>query len=117
MSIHDQFDDNEWTADERVQLDALATERRPSAALKARTLGVLRAEGIIQDRPRISMVMIASLALAASLVFAAGALVGYSAAARRTTETPERETASVRAVARNDSAPATAQASRHVVWF
>jgi hypothetical protein len=113
-SEHESFDQNEWTAEERAQLDALTRELAPRPELKTRTIRALRGDGQLRPARDISLRVVAGLLLAASLVFSAGALVGYTAAQRRastreTAEAPQHD------VARVDSD--TTSTVRHVVWY
>src|SRR5262249_18342363 len=73
------FDENEWTPEERARIAALSTHRVPPADLKERTTRALRDQGHI-GRPRVSTWIIVGGLIAATLVFGAGALVGYVAA-------------------------------------
>jgi hypothetical protein len=118
--MHDDqrsFDENEWTAEERASLAALSADRTPPSALKQRTVHALRDRGLLGKRSRFSTPMILGLLLAASVVFVAGALVGYVAANRRPPAMPERAVAVTRSVAQLDSADSAAQRTRHVVWY
>lgn len=116
-SEHESFDQNEWTAEERAQLDALPRELAPPRELKTRTIRALRGGGHLRPARDISLRVVAGLLLAASLVFAAGALVGYTAAQRRTTIRENAATPGQREVARVDSDTTAAPAVRHVVWY
>ena len=111
------FDENEWTADERARFAALGSERVPPPQLEQRTVVALRERGLIGRRSRFSPPVIIGLLLAASIVFAAGALVGYAAANRKPADVPGRSVASTRSVAQLDSADSTARRARHVVWY
>jgi hypothetical protein len=116
MQPHDEFE-NEWTAEERAQLDTLSADRIPPAALKARTIASLERDGWL--RPRRSLPLRATLGLlaAAAVVFAAGAVVGYSLADRRSAPRTTEDRVLPREVARADSAATTTTVARHVVWF
>lgn len=116
-SEHESFDQNEWTAEERAQLDALTRGLAPRPELKTRTILALRSGGHLHPRREISLRAIAGLLLAASLLFSAGALVGYTAAQRRATIRPTAPTATQREVARVDSDTAQPSSVRHVVWY
>jgi len=111
------FDENEWTAEERARFAALGAERVPPPQLEQRTVTALRERGLLGRRSRISPPVIIGLLLAASIVFAAGALVGYAAANRKPAQVPERAVASTRSVAQLDSGDSTARRARHVVWY
>jgi len=111
------FDESEWTADERARFAALSTERLPPPELEQRTVAALRERGMLGRRSRFSPAVIIGLLLAASIVFVAGALVGYAAANRKPAVVPDRSVASTRSVAQLDSADSTARRARHVVWY
>jgi hypothetical protein len=116
MDYDSQFDDNEWTPHELAQLRALSAERESSATLKARTVRSLRSRNLIGVRWSPVMRSLFGLA-AASLVFAAGAAVGYVAGSRRTTTT-EAGASRTAAVARVDSSgEAQRPQMRQVIWF
>ena len=116
MSAHDDPIHGEWTPDEQAQLGALGDERFPNPALKATTLDALARGGLVRPERRVPTSMVIGFALAASLLFAAGAFVGYSAASSRAPVQPEHDRVAVREVARIDSATATTP-TRHVVWY
>jgi hypothetical protein len=111
------FDDNEWTPEERARLGALSADRLPPAELKHRTASALRERGLLRGEVRLSSRVVIGLLLAASVVFAVGALVGYAAANRRPAVAPETTVAATREVAKIDSPPAPAKPARHVVWY
>jgi hypothetical protein len=115
-SEHESFDQNEWTAEERAQLDALSRELAPPRELKTRTIRGLRGDGHLRPTRDISLRVVAGLLLAASLVFSAGALVGYRAAQRRASPRETAVTATRHDVARIDS-DTTSSPVRHVVWY
>ena len=114
---HESFDENQWTAEEQARFAALISERLPSATLKQRTVRALRNRALLSRRAMISPPLIVGLLLAASVVFAAGALVGYVVANRRPSETPAPTLAATRAVAQLDSADSATRRTRHVVWY
>jgi hypothetical protein len=114
---HEAFDENEWTADEQARFAALSSERLPPAALKQRTMRALGNRALLGRRTTISPPLIVGLLLAASVVFAVGALVGYAAANRRPSEGPTPTVAATRAVAQLDSADSANRHTRHVVWY
>ena len=90
MDYDKQFD-NEWTPEELAQFRALDLERAPGV----RTVFALAA---------------------ASVVFAAGTVVGYAAGARRATVPAVAPTAA--ALAKVDSSSAAQrQQTRQVIWF
>ena len=112
---YDQQFDNEWTPEELAQLRALDSERAPTAALKARTVGSLGARNLIGARWSPGLRSVIALA-AASVVFVAGTLVGYAAGARRATlraaVPPPAALAKV-----DSSSAAQRQQTRQVIWF
>jgi len=114
-SEHESFDQNEWTAEEQSQLDALTRELAPQPELKTRTILALRGDGHLRPARDVPLGIIAALVLAASLVFSAGALVGYAAAQRRAAPRDTAAKASQHDVARIDSD--TTSTVRHVVWY
>jgi hypothetical protein len=115
MDYDEQFDDNEWTPEEIAQFRALHVERAPTATLKARTVGALRREHLIGARWSPGARTVIALA-AASVVFAAGTVVGYAAGSRgATSQEPPAPAAS--AVARVDSTGIAQHQTRQVIWF
>jgi len=114
---HGSFDEHEWTDSERARLAALGSERVPPASLKQRTVRALRDRALIGRPARFSTPLIVGLLLAASVVFAAGALVGYTIANRRPSAAAEPTVASARSVAQLDSVDSTTRKARHVVWY
>jgi hypothetical protein len=115
-SDHGSFDEQEWTAEERARFSALSREHTPPPELERRTTHALRDRGLL-GRRRISARVVVGLLLAASLVFAAGALVGYAAAARRPAPAIEPSVASTRSVAQIDTTDSATPRTRHVVWY
>jgi hypothetical protein len=111
------FDESDWTADERARLTALSSERIPPSALKQRTVRALHDRALLGRPARISTLRIVGLLLAASIVFVAGAFVGYAVANRRPTGATEPLVASTRAVAQLDSVDSATRKARHVVWY
>ena len=116
-SEQESFDQNEWSSDERAQLDALTRELAPRPELKTRTILALRSNGQLRSARDISLRAVVGLLLAASLVFSAGALVGYTAARRHATTPVEAANPAQHEVARVDSDTTAAPAVRHVVWY
>ena len=116
MATHDDFNENEWTPEERALFDALPTDRIPPIGLKARTIDAvgLRRPNATWMSPRSMM----AIAVAASLIFIAGALVGF-AAARRVAKpiNDARAKTQTEAVVRADSPTSNNQPTRHVVWY
>ena len=112
------FDENEGAADEPVELDGLQVERFPSAALKRRTIEELHERGLVRSKRALAPRTIAALAAAASVVFAAGAFVGYATASRRVAPHIVEPVATTNAVvARVDSVTPPSRATKQVVWF
>ena len=114
MDYDNRFDDNEWTPQELAQLRALSAEREGSATLKARTVHSLRARNLIGVRWSPAVRSALGLA-AASLVFAAGTIVGSLAGSRRTTA-PEAVASTTVVRVDSSGAPQRAQ-TRQVIWF
>jgi hypothetical protein len=114
---HRPFDENEWTTEERARVAALSERRVPPPELKQLTIGTLRREGYIGGSRRRSTWIAVGGLLAASLVFAAGALFGYLAASRRAIQAPPPSVATTRSVAQLDSAANQVTPTRHVVWY
>jgi hypothetical protein len=115
---HGSFDDDGWTPEERARIVALSSGQLPPAELKERTVSALRSRGLLVGQTRFSTPLILGLLLAASIVFAAGALVGFAAANRRPeANVPDHAVASTRSVAQLDSADSAARQTRHVVWY
>ena len=108
------FDESDWTREERARLTALGTHRVPPAELKQRTLRALREQGYV-GRRRLSAWIVVGGLIAATIVFGAGAFVGYAAASRHSAPSSPATVTATRAVAQIDSinkAP-----TRHVVWY
>jgi hypothetical protein len=111
------FDENEWTDEERARFATLSADRSPPAELEQRTVRALRDRGLLGRRSRLSPPIMLGLLLAASVIFVVGALVGFTAASRRSSGAPERAVASTRSVAQIDSADSALAKTRHVVWY
>ena len=114
-SEHESSDESEWTPEERARLDALPRELAPRPEVKTRTILALRRNGHLRPAREISVRTVAGLLLAASLVFSAGAFVGYMAAQRRAAKPDTAATAPQHDVAHVDSD--TTSTVRHVVWY
>ena len=110
---YDQFD-NEWTPEELAQLRTLDSERAPTAALKARTVRLLRAQHLIGARWSPGLRSVLALA-AASVLFVAGTAVGYVAGTRRATL--RAVVPPPAALAKADSSATQRQQTRQVIWF
>jgi hypothetical protein len=108
----DEHNSSEWTLPERSRLDALPRARVPSDLLKTRTLAALRERKLARRRPRSVIAKGVWLAVAASLVFVAGGLVGYRVALTRV-ETQAR----LAVVSTESPAPRLTNTTEHVVWF
>lgn len=117
MSKQDEFlEGDEWSADENAQLGSLARERIPSHELKGKTIAALHGHGFlaapVSASPRRTMALLA----AASVIFIAGALVGYLAARRAPAPAVEPRMANREQVAQAESVNNT-KPVRHVVWY
>jgi hypothetical protein len=106
---------DDWTPGELSQLKALSPEREPPRELKQRTADALRARGLLHRARSVNPRVVTLLAAAASVVFAAGAAVGYETAMRRPGIRVEQVGGMPRAVAQVDSSAALPH--RQVVWF
>ena len=117
MRYDDSFDEVEWRDDERAALNALPRERAGSWRLREQTTAALRNDGTLRARRPLLRAMV-PLALAASLLFAAGGIVGY-AIARRSVAAPAGDEATASRVALDTSVqtPPATDSVRHVVWF
>ena len=116
-SDHESFDELEWTPEERARLDALPRELAPRPELKAKTMLALRNDGLLGAARRFSPRAIAAMLLAASLLFSAGALVGYAAGERRAEARVEVTPVAQRDLASIDSVKTSPASVRHVVWY
>ena len=117
MSKQDEFlEGDEWSADENAQLRSLARERIPSHELKGRTVAAWHDHGFlatpVSASPRRTMALLA----AASVIFIAGALVGYFAARRSPAPEVQPRMANREQVAQAESVNNN-QPVRHVVWY
>jgi len=114
--MHDEFNEHEWTVEERAMFASLPEERIPPAALKTRTREAIRRSGLIATQtvwaPRRALALIA----AASLIFVAGALIGYAMAQRSAKRLDDARVANRQEVARAVS-DTNSQPKRHVVWY
>jgi hypothetical protein len=116
MNDNEEFlEESHWSRDETILMSTLARERIPSHELKGRTIAALHQNGFLASpsgSPRRTIALLA----AASVIFIAGALVGYFAARRApAAEVPSRM-ANREQVAQAESATNT-QPVRHVVWY
>lgn len=118
MNKQDEFlEGDEWSAEERAQLESLANERIPSHALKGRTIAALHNHGFLAAAPAsASPRRTIALLAAASLIFIAGALVGYLAARSAPAPAVEPRMANREQVAQAESVNNT-KPVRHVVWY
>ena len=114
--MNDFLDDEEWSAEEQAQLASLARDRIPSHELKGRTLVALHAHGYLAAPNAKSPRRMIALLAAASVIFIAGAVVGYLAARREPPRDAESRMANREQVAQSESATTT-QPVRHVVWY
>jgi hypothetical protein len=117
MSTHDEFLEREdWSAEERAQLAALRRERIPTHELKSKTIVGLHGHGFLAAPARPSPRRTIALLAAASVIFIAGALVGYLAARRAPAPDVQPRVANREQVAKAESANNN-QPVRHVVWY
>jgi hypothetical protein len=117
MSKQDEFlDGDDWSADENAQLGSLARERIPPHRLKGKTIAALHNHGFLAAPASASPRRLITLVAAASVIFIAGALVGYLAARRAPTPDVEPRMANREQVAHAESVTNT-QPVRHVVWY
>jgi hypothetical protein len=113
------FDENDWTAEERARFATLSAHRIPPAELKQRTVRALRERGYLARRGPSTGLVVGGL-VAAAAVFAAGALVGYSAAERRSPAIAAPAALvsfSTNRAVTLDSSAKTVPITRHVVWY
>lgn len=116
MANRNEFNEDDWTAEERALFDALPTDRIPPSGLKARTLEAvgLRHPNATWTPPRRAM----AIAIAASLIFIAGAFVGYVAARRAANPINDARAGTPHeAVVRADNPTSNTQPTRHVIWY
>ena len=117
MSKQDQFfEGDEWSADESAQLRSLARERIPSHELKGKTVAALHSHGFLAAQASGSPRRMIALLAAASVIFIAGALVGYFAARRSPAPEVQPRMANREQVAQAESVNNN-QPVRHVVWY
>jgi hypothetical protein len=113
---YDEVDHDDWNPDERAELDALRSERAPSAMGRARTIRALHERGLLATSSRSSWRRMVTIAAAAAVVFMAGAAAGYIVAIGRVT-LPAASPVAVRVAADPGPAPTVPTADLHVVWF
>lgn len=116
MSTHDESMNDDWTAEDQARLASLPRERIPPHDLKRRTIEAARAAGHLRSkrgRPGLTIALLA----AASLIFAAGTLLGYALAQR--SAQPPKTTASTRTdgLAAAQGFRINTDPGRHVVWY
>ena len=99
---------DEWTATEQDRLDALPRTRVPSDSLRTRTMAELRARRLVRQDAAATLPRAIWIAIAASLVFAAGGLVGYRFAVTRLEAQARLATMAESSTSAN---------AGHVVWF
>jgi hypothetical protein len=117
MKEHNEFfESTEWSAEEHAQIGSLARERIPSHALKGRTIATLHHHGFLAAPANASPRRMIALLAAASVIFIAGALVGYLAARRATAPDVEPRMANRDQVAQTESVNNN-QPVRHVIWY
>ncbi len=117
MNKQDEFfDGDEWSAEENAQIRSLPQERVPPHALKGKTIAALHHHGFLAAPVSASPRRTIALLAAASVIFIAGALVGYLAARRAPVPDVEPRMANREQVAKAESVSNT-QPVRHVVWY
>lgn len=133
MATHNEFTEDDWTPEERALFASLPSERIPPSELKTRTIDAVLRHAAPARRPIASRRRAFLLAAASSLIFIAGAFVGYAAARRSLHPVNESRMATTRQeVARagsesssanptgtglNTSTTTNSQPTRHVVWY
>jgi hypothetical protein len=117
MRSHDEFTEDEWTPEERAQLVSLPTERIPPSELKGKTMDAVRRNGFVGRQRIVTPRRVLALVAAASLIFIAGALVGYAAARRTARPADDGRVANREAVANAENSKTNSQQTRHVVWY
>lgn len=118
MATHDEFNDEKWTPDEKALFAALPREHTPSADLKARTTEAVRHQLDATTFDRRSSRRALILAAAASLIFVAGAVVGFAVAKTAARPTPEPPVASTgQAVARANTPILIVQPAGRAIWY
>ena len=113
---NESFEGDEWSADENAQLRSLARERIPSHELKGKTISALHSHGFLAAPASGSPRRMIALLAAASVIFIAGALVGYLAARSAPAPAVEPRMANREQVAQAESVNNT-KPVRHVVWY
>jgi len=116
MVDRDEFAEESWTPEVQARLASLPRERMAPDELKMRTMDALRARGSLGSRAATRQGRALALLAAASLIFAAGALVGYAAARRSTTPATETRATTSQDVARAGT-PTASSPKRHVIWY
>jgi hypothetical protein len=116
MVDRDEFAEDSSTPEEKARLASLPRERTSPDELKARTMDALRARGLLGLRSGKRPGRVLAILAAASLIFAAGALVGYAAARRSTTPATDIRATTSQDVARA-GAPTANSPARHVIWY
>jgi hypothetical protein len=116
MNTDDESVSEQWTPEDSARLASLPRERIPPHELKRRTMEAARSAGYLRSTPRRAGLTLALIA-AASLIFVAGALLGYALARRATPES--RTTASTRTdgLASTQGFNIQVDSGRHVVWY
>jgi hypothetical protein len=116
MNDHKDSLNEEWSAEDQARLAAMQTGRTPSPDLKRRTMTAARAAGFLRPKPRVRGVTLALVA-AASLVFAAGALLGYELGRRATTPANAGSAANHEAVAAARAINIESDPKRQIIWY
>ena len=112
--MRDVDGDTEWTPSEYARLDSLSRERAPSDLLRARTVAELKRRRLVHDNNTSTFKKATWIAIAASLVFVAGGLVGYRLALTSLETRVRLATAAPGSLASDSLATA---GRGHVVWF
>jgi len=102
---------DEWDDDLRARLESLPMERVPSSGMKQRTMNAARAAGHVRTGSRSRVSRTVMLLAAASLIFAAGTLLGYALATRATRASQPAPATFARGFTINSDP------TRHVVWY
>jgi hypothetical protein len=117
MTMDDDSMNDDWSAEVQGQLRSLPAERAPSREMKERTLEAARAAGYLRTRSKAPVSRTLALLAAASLIFVAGTLLGYTIATRgaprpSTTGSSDHDGASVAQGLTINTEP-----KRHIIWY
>jgi hypothetical protein len=120
MADHDaEFaESGEWTLEENALRAALPMEKSPSPELKRRTVEELSRRALLGGSVAHSNRRVFALLAAASVIFIAGAFVGYAAAQRSAKPVDDARMANApQAVAKAASVKTDSQPTRYIVWY